>query len=216
MDKEANNIKSKNNNDQSQLNSSFVLEKSNRSSKLSKNGNTVKSYEKKNLSTINKSRIKQKIIEEKEKEDFIPFYNKKKFNINIDNKMNNIKQDDSDHAAPYISSRTQMNFMDIRSPKFGSRNISLDNPINKQLLDKNVFKSMKNIPLSPSTNILSKDNKNLILNTQKSSPNNLNKMNEIRDDYIDFLQKQLEDNSKNNANAKTDTNIKELLKKLMI
>ena len=210
MDKEANNIKNKNNNGQSQLNSSFVLEKSNRSSKLSKNANTVKSYEKKNLSTINKNRIKQKIIEEKEKEDFIPFYNKKKFNINIDNKMNNIKQDNSENVAPYISSLTQTSFMDIRSPKFGSRNITLDNLINKQLLENNAFRSMKNIPLSPSTNVLSKDNNNLILNTQKSSPKYSNKMNEIRDDYIDFLQKQLEDNSKNNA--KPDDN-KEFIKK---
>ena len=211
MDKEANNIKSKNNNEQSQLNSSFVLEKSNRTSKLGKNGSTVKSYDKKNLSTINKNRIKQTITEDKEKEDFIPLYNKKNFNININNKINNIKQDNSEYTTPYISSLTQTNFMDIRSPKFGSRNISLDNIINKQILENSAFRSMKNIPLSPSTNVLSTDNNTLVLNTEKSSPKFSNKMNKVRDDYIDFLQKHIEDYSKNNT--KLDTNNKEFLKK---
>jgi len=208
MDKEANNIKSKNNNEQSKLNSSFVGQKSNRSSKLSKNGNTVKSYDKKNLSTINKNRTKQTIIEEKEKEDFIPFYNKKNFNINIDNKLSNIKLDDRE-VAPYISSLTQTNFMG--SPRVGSRNISLDNFINKQLLEHSAFRSMKNIPLSPSTNVLSSDNNGFMVLTEKSSPKLSNKMNQIRDDYIDFLQKQFEDNSKNNP--KLDSNNKEFLKK---
>ena len=214
MDKEANNIKSKskNNNEQSQLNSSFVSENYNKTSKLGKNGNTFKSYDKKNLSTINKNRIKQTISEEKEKEDFVPFYNKKNFNINIDSKINNAKSDNNEFVPPYTS-LTHTNFMDIGkgSPKFGSRNISLENFINKQLLENNVFRSMKNIPLSPSANVISTDNNNLVLNSEQLSPKYSNKMTKLRDDYIDFLQKQFEDNSKNNS--KLDTNNKELLKK---
>ena len=210
MDKEANNKKSKNNNEKSKLNSSFVIEKSNRSSKLNKKLNEDKSYDKKNLSTINNG-IKQTILEEKEKEDFMSFDNKKNFNIDINSKINN-KPDDNVSASPYISSLTQTNFMDIRSPKFGSRNISLDNFVNKKLLENNVFKSMKNIPLSPNTNVLSNDNNNLIFSIEKPSPKYSNKMNKIRDDYFDFLQKQVEENSKNAPNL--DANNKELLKKL--
>jgi hypothetical protein len=211
MDKESNNIKNKNNNEQSQLNSSFIIEMSNRSFKLNKKGNEFKSYDKKNLSTINKNRTKQTIIEEKEKEDFIPFYNKKNFNINLDSKINN-KLDNNENTSPYFSSLTQTNFMDIRSPKFASRNISLDNFVNKKLLENNVFKSMKNIPLSPSTNILPNDNNSQIISPEKPSPKYSNKINNVRDDYIDFLQKQFEDNLKNNPKLDTNNN-KEFLKK---
>ena len=211
MDKESNNIKNKNNNEQSQLNSSFIIEMSNRSFKLNKKGNEFKSYDKKNLSTINKNRTKQTIIEEKEKEDFIPFYNKKNFNINLDSKINN-KLDNNENTSPYLSSLTQTNFMDIRSPKFASRNISLDNFINKKILEKNFFRSMKNIPLSPSTNILPNDNNSQIISPEKPSPKYSNKINNVRDDYIDFLQKQFEDNLKNNPKLDTNNN-KEFLKK---
>ena len=75
------------------------------------------------------------------------------------------------------------------------------------------IKNIKNINLN--TNIHSNN-----LSPSKSNENNINeqydskysfKMNKIKDDYIDFLQKEFEDNTK--KSIKLDTNNKELLKK---
>ena len=83
--------------------------------------------------------------------------------------------------------------------------------------DKNNYKNMNysaNISNSFMTNNNSILNNNNIAYTNNVEPYDSKysfKINKIKDDYIDFLQKEFEDNSKNNA--KLDSNNKELLKK---
>ena len=98
-----------------------------------------------------------------------------------------------------------------KSPK---NNISLHEI--KSTKTKTNKSNIKNMNLSPNVNSNFFANKNNILNNlsynseQFDSKYNL-KINKIKDDYIDFLQKEFEDHTKNNA--KIDSNNKELLKK---
>ena len=124
--------------------------------------------------------------------------------------------------------RFPMNNKDMTSLTEANSNNESNNP--------NKNKSMKNIKLKANNIIDIKNIKNINLNTnihQKNlSPNRQNhlnplynndnmnevydskyshKMNKIKDDYIDFLQKEFEDNTK--KSIKLDSNNKELLKK---
>ena len=76
--------------------------------------------------------------------------------------------------------------------------------------------NIKNMNLSPNVNssfFASKNNilNNMSYNSEQFDPKYNSKINKIKDDYIEFLQKEFEDHTKNNA--KKDSNNKELLKK---
>ena len=76
--------------------------------------------------------------------------------------------------------------------------------------------NLRNMNLSPNVNtsfFTSKNNilNNLSYNSEQFDPKYNSKINKIKDDYIEFLQKEFEDHTKNNA--KIDSNNKELLKK---
>ena len=76
--------------------------------------------------------------------------------------------------------------------------------------------NLKNMNLSPNVNssfYATKNNifNNMIYNSEQFDPKYNLKINKIKDDYIEFLQREFEDHTKNNA--KIDSNNKELLKK---
>ena len=217
MDKKPNNIRDKKYNknySQNKINSSFLKEKTNRLSKLG-NINTNKNDNKKNFSSINKKSVKDAILEDKDKEYFLPLFNKKNYNIKIDQKINN--KDESEYSTSYMnrgeSSLTQTNCIDVNRsiPKFSSRNFTLNNFIDNQILENNLIRSTSNKPLSQSNKLLI-DNNNLLHSSDQFSPKYSSKINKLKDDYIDFLQKHFEDSTINNA--KNDTNYKELQKKI--
>ena len=217
MDKKPNNIKDKKYNknyNQTKINSSFLKEKTNRLSKLG-NINTNKNDNKKNFSSINKKSVKDAILEDKDKEYFLPLYNKQKYNIKIDQKINN--KDESEYSTSNMnrgkSFLTQTNYIDVNRsiPKFSSRNFTLNNFIENQILENNLIRSTSNKPISQSSKLLI-DNNNLLHSSDQFSPKYSSKINQIKDDYIDFLQKHFEDSTINNA--KNDTNYKELQKKI--
>ena len=77
--------------------------------------------------------------------------------------------------------------------------------------------NLNNMTLSPNLNssfLVNKNNifNNLSYNSEQFDPKYNSKINKIKDEYIEFLQKEFEDHTKNNA--KIDSNNKELLKKL--
>ena len=218
MAKKPNKIKDKKfnkNYSQTKFNSSFLKEKSNGLYKLG-NGNTIKKDDKKNFSNINKKSVKDDILEDKYKEYFLPMYNKQDYNIKIDPKLNN--KDENEYTTSYvnrgISSFTQANYIDINRsiPKFSSRNFTLDNFIDKQIIENNLIRSSTNKPISQSCSKLLIDNNNVLHSSDQFSPKYSSKISKIKDDYIDFLQKHFEDNTKNNA--KNDNYYKELQKKI--
>ena len=198
-----------NNLNQSQISSSAMKERLDILSKLRLNGNIIKNYNKKNLNnSINGNKNNEAILEGKESKDFVPFYNKQNINIKLDNKINNIEFAMSDLNKD-IASITQTNFR--TNPKFGSRNFPLNSFADKQFLEKNFLRSMKNIPISQSSSELLGDYNNLFLNDDQLNIQNSSNTSRIKDDYINFLKKQVEDTSKNSK--KHETNNKELEQK---
>ena len=126
--------------------------------------------------------------------------------------LNNFDFNEKNYIFPLnnkdISSLTESNIYEEKSKN--SKSIKNLNMKANNVID---IKNIKNINLN--TNIHSSN-----LSPSKSNENNLNeqydskysfKMNKIKDDYIDFLQKEFEDNTK--KSIKLDTNNKELLKK---
>ena len=194
MDKKPNKIKDKKfnkNYSQTKFNSSFLKEKSNGLYKLG-NGNTIKKDDKKNFSNINKKSVKDDILEDKYKEYFLPMYNKQDYNIKIDPKLNN--KDENEYTTSYvnrgISSFTQANYIDINRsiPKFSSRNFTLDNFIDKQIIENNLIRSSTNKPISQSCSKLLIDNNNVLHSSDQFSPKYSSKISKIKDDYIDYIE----------------------------
>ena len=139
---------------------------------------------------------------------------------NYNNNIDNFQFDENAYRFP-ISNK------ELTEPNKYDNNSS--NKINQKNNNKN--KVLKNLNMKANNVIDIKNIKNINLNTnihQSLSPNkqstsfseNMNnvydskysfKMNKIKDDYIDFLQKEFEDNAK--KSIKLDSNNKELLKK---
>ena len=87
---------------------------------------------------------------------------------------------------------------------------SMQNVKNATRMDKNNIKNMSVNTIS-NNNVNAILNDNLSYNTEPFDSKYTVKINKIKDDYIDFLQKEFEDNTK--KSVKLDTNNKELLKK---
>ena len=128
--------------------------------------------------------------------------------------LNNFDFNEKNYIFPLnnkdISSLTESNIYEESNKTKNSKSIKNLNMKANNVID---IKNIKNINLN--TNFHSNN-----LSTSKSNEDNLNeqydskysfKMNKIKDDYIDFLQKEFEDNTK--KSIKLDSNNKELLKK---
>ena len=119
-----------------------------------------------------------------------------------------------DNSSTNTNSNNTVN--NIKPNQRNKNNITL-HEIKTSKTDKNNYKNMNysaNISNSFMTNNSILNNNNNIAYTNNVEPYDSKysfKINKIKDDYIDFLQKEFEDNSKNNA--KLDSNNKELLKK---
>ena len=92
---------------------------------------------------------------------------------------------------------------------FYIRNNSMKN-INSKMVNSNFHNNVENVIFSNNNNIMLID-KNLSFNSERLDSRNAIKINKLKDDYIDYLQKEFEDKSKNNVQL--DTSNKELLKK---
>ena len=89
----------------------------------------------------------------------------------------------------------------LKSPKLinqAMKNMNLNSNLNKNIISNN-------------NNPYNSNNENLAYNTEPLDSKYSLKINKIKDDYIDFLQKEFEDNTK--KSVKLDSNNKELLKK---
>ena len=180
--------------------------------KIHKTGSTSNmtiSYDKKSLNSNNKRKNNSReIISESKTKEFTPIYSNQNYKLKLDNNKYNYNKYITQNSNRESSTTTESKYNNNQS--YSSRNFSVTN-INKK---NNLNRSMKNIQLTsslpslPNNNIV---NKNFGFDSDYLKSKNSNKFNMIKDDYINFLQKQFEDNTINNV--KLDSNHKELLKK---
>ena len=221
MDKTSviNNKKRKMISNNSQMNFPIKKDKLNKKPKASQSPNVIKNYEKKNKISIGtKSNVKD-IFSEEKSTNFKPIFEKKKYQIKTNENLNKKKLVSNDFINKYLkrdNSPLMSSHFDVDdSPNFGTKNYSINNIIDSKMFEPNINNSVNiltninKLSLSPTpkgADINLKDN-----GLDTFSPKYTNKLSKIKDDYIDFLQRQFEDNTKNNV--KLDSNNKELLKK---
>ena len=203
----------------SQMNFPIKKDKLNKKPKASQSPNVVKNYEKKNKISIGTKSNTKNIFSEEKSTNFKSIFEKQNYQIKTNENKNKKKVATNDFINSIIkrdnSPLMRAHFDDDDSPNFGTKNYSINNIIDYRIFEPNIKNSMNTLTnmsklsLSPTTkdsNINLQDNGLDIFNPKYS-----NKINKIKDDYIDFLQRQFEDNTKNNV--KLDSNNKELLKK---
>ena len=132
--------------------------------------------------------------------------------IKLNNNINKFETDDGNNNYDYQNGNgNNVN----RDSKYDSkrnlymRNNSMKN-INSKMVNSNFHNNVENVIFSNNNNIMLID-KNVSYNSERLDSRNAIKINKLKDDYIDFLQKEFEDKSKNNVQL--DSSNKELLKK---
>ena len=169
------------------------------------------------------------IKEEREKK--IPSMNKNDYLSKLNNNMNNYGFSDSSYMFPInnrdLSILTDTNILDKHSSNTNItqssnknkvlKNLSMQNMKSKNLGDNTKIKNMilknnidNSLMSNNSTNSMINSN-NLSYQSEPYDSKYSIKINKIKDDYIYFLQKEFEDNTK--KSVKLDSNNKELLKK---
>ena len=199
----------------SQMNFPIKKDKLNKKPKASQSPNVVKNYEKKNKISIGTKSNTKNIFSEEKSTNFKSIFEKQNYQIKTNENKNKKKVATNDFINSIIkrdnSPLMRAHFDDDDSPNFGTKNYSINNIIDYRIFEPNIKNSMNTLTnmsklsLSPTTkdsNINLQDNGLDIFNPKYS-----NKINKIKDDYIDFLQRQFEDNTKNNV--KLDSNNKE-------
>ena len=178
----------------------------------------------------NNSQYYTEMSPEKNKNNFQASGKKSQLSSKFNNNINNYGFNDNSYAFPRdISILTDSNLFDNSSTNTNSNNTinniktkGLNNNISlyetkNTKKDKNKVKNMNYSTKNKSSSFISSSsnntilNKNLGFNQEPFDSKYSFKINKIKDDYIDFLQKEFEDNTKNNA--KLDLNHKELLKR---
>lgn len=206
-----------NKSEQTVLNTSFENNRPHCSPKRSSNNNHVNGMEKKQN---NNNKISNGIIVDSKNRNYKSPNNYIKNNpikiINLDNNINNYVVDDNDginlkdNEKKYNSIFTSPKADDkTRNTKFIFRNNSTGNTPSKKMVNSNYNNNLDNIIFSNTNNIMLID-KN-IYNSERLDVRNVIKINKNKDDYIEFLQKEFEDKSKNNIIL--DVNNKELIKR---
>ena len=202
---------------QTLLNTSFEKNMPHCSPKRSPNNIHINGIEKKQN---NNNNISNGIIVDSKNRNYKSPNNYTKNNpikiIKLDNNINNYVVDDNDginskdNAKKYNSIFTSPKADDkTRNTKFICRNNSTGNTLSKKMVNSNYNNNLDNIIFSNTNNIMLID-KN-IYNSERLDVRNVIKINKIKDDYIEFLQKEFEDKSKNNIIL--DVNNKELIKR---
>ena len=170
------------------------------------------------------------IKEEKDKK--VPSLGRKAYLSKLNNSINNFDFSENSYMIPInnrdLSMLTDTNIFDSNSNNTNTttsnnsnknkvlKNMSMKNMKTKNPMDNNKMKNTSynnNIPNMPNNNSNSNSilNDNLSYQTEPYDSKYSIKINKIKDDYIDFLQKEFEDNTK--KSVKLDSNNKELLKK---
>ena len=146
------------------------------------------------------------ITEEKQKQKNLPLSSKKAFLSKLNNNINNFGFTDSTYMFPInnrdLSILTDSNIFNINT---NNSNRTSSNNINK---GKNMNLNSNNLSNNNTQALLDDD---LSYQTEPYDSKYSIKINKIKDDYIDFLQKEFEDNTK--KSVKLDSNNKELLKR---
>ena len=203
----------------SQMNFPIKKDKLNKKPKANQIPDVIKNYEKKNKISIETKNSTKNVFSEEKSTKFKPIFEKQKYQIKTNENLNKKKVSTDDFINPIIkrdnSPLMRTHFDDDDSPNFGTKNYSINNIIDSRIFEPNINNSM-NILTNLNKLSLSPKSKDVNINLQDNgldnfSPKYSNKINKIKDDYIDFLQRQFEDNTKNNV--KLDSNNKELLKK---
>ena len=162
------------------------------------------------------------ITEERDKK--LPTNSKRSFLSKINNNINSYGFSDNSYMFPMInkdfSVLTESNIFDNSSTNSNTTTTKNNkNRVMKNVSVQNNKSNIKNMALNNNINasIISNNNNSGILNdnlsfqTEPYDSKYSIKINKIKDDYIDFLQKEFEDNTK--KSVKLDSNNKELLKK---
>ena len=130
-------------------------------------------------------------------------------------KLNNINNFEVDDANNHYDKQNGNGSNLTPDSKYDSkRNFYLRNNstknVNSKMVNSNFHNNVENVIFSNSNNIMLID-KNLSFNSERLDSRNAIKINKLKDDYIDYLQKEFEDKSKNNVQL--DISNKELVKK---
>ena len=198
----------------SKSNSSFKKDSPNNNPKMTPNINLINGVQK---FSNNKNKLTNDILFDcKIKEERSP--NKNEFPIKIINNLgdsNNIGNDENDNDAQkgiekniYFGD-TIYDGRKTKNVKSNFRNNSMKNS-SKNMINSMFHNNLDNIIFSNNNNVMLIDKKTSF-NSERLDITNVIKINKLKDEYIDFLQKQFHD--KSNNNARLDINNKELLKK---
>ena len=195
----------------SDINSSFENEKISSSPKIIPDIKFINGMETNNFSD-KKNKFVNGVISDGKTKEYIPKYLNKSNNlIKVKKDINNNNIEENDETKKnYINKSnmglTESNYVKHKNDsKFLIRNVSMNNYIN------NTFhNNIDNSIITNNNNVLLIDN-NKSTHADRLDPKNAIKINRIKDEYIEFLQKQYEDNNK--INFSLDSNNKDLLKK---
>ena len=198
----------------SKSNSSFKKDSPNNNPKMTPNINLINGVQK---FSNNKNKLTNDILFDcKIKEERSP--NKNEFPIKIINNLgdsNNIGNDENDNDVQkgiekniYFGD-TIYDGRKTKNVKSNFRNNSMKNS-SKNMINSMFHNNLDNIIFSNNNNVMLIDKKTSF-NSERLDITNVIKINKLKDEYIDFLQKQFHD--KSNNNARLDINNKELLKK---
>ena len=199
----------------SELDSSFQKDINYNSPKMTSNIHIINGMDR---DISNKYRLYNGILFEDKIKEFNSPNNRRNipFKINkLENNLNEINIYDNDYDVKNENGRkyeiTDSKYKTKNNKKFFSnRNNSMENISSNKMNNSNFNNNFDNIVFSNSNNIMLID-KNMSYNSERLDVRNVIKINKLKDDYIDFLQKEYEDKSKNNTQL--DINNKELLKK---
>ena len=195
----------------SDFNSSFENEKIGNSQKIIPDIKFINGMETNNISD-KKNKFINGVISDGKKKQYIPKYlNKSNNQIRTKKDINNYGLEENEETRKTYNNKSNMGLTESNyvkhknDSKFLIRNFSMNNYIN------NAFhNNIDNSIITNNNNVLLIDN-NKSTHADRLDPKNAIKINRIKDEYIDFLQKQYEDNNK--INFSLDSNNKDLLKK---
>ena len=147
----------------------------------------------------------------KSKKVFQKYQNKSTYPVKLNNNINKFEEENDGINTSTLTNRnnpssTESNYVKhINNSQLLMRNYSMNNYINTRF-----HNNIDNSIITNNNNTLLIDN-NKSTHADRLDPKNAIRINRIKDEYIDFLQKQYEDNNKINLNL--DSNNKELLQK---
>ena len=198
---------------QMKLNSSFEKDENNNDNKKKiQNLNVINGI---GANLDNKNKYQNGITSDQKSKQFLS----KNSNTNypfraakLSNNINSFEPDDGNNNYNYKNGNGNNPQRDSKyesKRNFYNRNNSTNNISNK-MVNSNFNNNLENVIFSNNNNIMLID-KNVSYNSERLDTRNAIKINKLKDEYIDFLQKEYEDKSKNNF--KLDFSNKELLKK---